>query len=770
MNSVSNTEFVASYTQFLENHITADFWALDFPETTTATMETAGVESLWLQHVHYRQLCKLKPQQRPVLLSRWSWFGCHRYVIGYSGHLCASWPVLQALPAFTAAAANACYFFWAHDVGGFTDSTNDAELSVRWAQYSVFSPILRFNSARGPYDGRRPWLLPSHDAQCAVYDALSLRQLLGPYVHSLACAAHSRCEPMAFPMYYLNTDRDEAYNCPDQFYFGAQLIVAPFLKPVDPATRLARQVVWLPKGNWYHLLSGKLYSSGWHAIYGDINDIPVFACAGAIISLSPTPHQLEFVVFPGADNSYELYSDDGTHYLTRASQAYITSVQLRHSAFLAACTCDRVKLPHFRKCSLESRVTVHVPKQQQLLSLVFRAVEPPCSVSVEVRSSSRPRANSVGRGLFRSNTAPSALSRAAVRDPPEVQWSYNADTRSIIVEPFHVCARDQVVVTVCGAPPSEQPADMQQTYCNTCTCARACNGGHFSGGPREHPAVTELRRLLSHFDAPSGAKYATEAAVLAALQLPSPPSPSPSPPPSPPSPPHTPTPRSLPPSPLLAPTQCCEQQPLPLFPVSATSVGRSTSPRHRRASRGGSRPSSPVAASPATQPPLPDPVPVELTAAQAARVFAVLTAHDAPPLCELQLTALREVLCDCGAHVSESDAALPLDGDPSRHEHVTRLHAALWNRHGLGGARLLLPYRTALPQSKAFLWERPTPAARIRYQCGERPPVTLPEEEEAETPPEHPEPPQERAQLQPVLTVGAAEVAVAATRDGCNIT
>jgi hypothetical protein len=98
------------------------------------------------------------------------------------------------------------------------------------------------------------------------------------------------------------------------------LITAPFTTPRDSGTKSSRQVVWLPEGEWFDFTTGEKHSGkGWIAKYGDLQDIPVFAKAGAIVPMGPLsgwdniapPEALTIKVFPGADNVYELYEDDG---------------------------------------------------------------------------------------------------------------------------------------------------------------------------------------------------------------------------------------------------------------------------------------------------------------------------------------------------------------------------------------------------------------------------------------------------------------------------
>ena len=112
-------------------------------------------------------------------------------------------------------------------------------------------------------------------------------------------------------MYHEHPKEENAYACPNQYYFGEELIAAPFDEAVDEETLMARKPVWLPKGVWYNFFSGKKYEGGrWHVIHGTLNDVPVFAVAGAIVPLKAEDGSLEIIMFNGK-GACDHYDDDG---------------------------------------------------------------------------------------------------------------------------------------------------------------------------------------------------------------------------------------------------------------------------------------------------------------------------------------------------------------------------------------------------------------------------------------------------------------------------
>ena len=199
------------------------------------------------------------------------------------------------------------------------------ELYLRWVQFGVFSPIFRVHSTKKAALDRRPWSKPER-VYAAAKDAMQLRHALIPYIYSMAWRAHRTGISLVTPMYYGNMEDASAFGAKDQYFFGSELLVAPILNPSDPKTGLAKRKVWDPAGTWFNFFTGELISGGgWREITAAWEDIPVYAKAGAIIPLAPkvgwggigNPSELDIFIFPGADNEFALYEDDGetTDYL-----------------------------------------------------------------------------------------------------------------------------------------------------------------------------------------------------------------------------------------------------------------------------------------------------------------------------------------------------------------------------------------------------------------------------------------------------------------------
>ncbi|MBK8050904.1 MAG: hypothetical protein IPK16_29660 [Anaerolineales bacterium] len=199
-----------------------------------------GLDPLyWLNHLHFYDLGR-DGAKRPFIFSRWGGLGNHRYPIGFSGDTVVSWKSLAFLPYFTATAANVGYGWWSHDIGGHMWGVEEGELYARWVQYGVFSPILRLHSSNNPYSERRPWAW-GLDIERASREAMQLRHALIPYIYTMAWRNTSEGIPLVTPLYWSHPEVEDAYNCPQVYWFGSELIAAPFVAPAQSDVGLSQR-------------------------------------------------------------------------------------------------------------------------------------------------------------------------------------------------------------------------------------------------------------------------------------------------------------------------------------------------------------------------------------------------------------------------------------------------------------------------------------------------------------------------------------------------
>lgn len=316
---ISDPKFVEAYFEHMlypHEKMGVDFWWMDWQQGNTSKVE--GLDPLWmLNHFHY--LDNARDGKRPLMFSRYAGVGSHRYPIGFSGDTCMTWESLDFQPYFTATASNVGYGWWSHDIGGHMCGYRDDELTARWVQLGVFSPIMRLHSSNNPFLGKEPWNYEA-EYEKSMSEFLRLRHKLIPYLYSMNYEASYNDSPIVQPLYYQNPDSNEAYNYKNEYYFGNQMIAAPITKKADSVTNMGSVNVWLPEGDWYDFFNMTAYKGNRHyKMYRNIYEMPVFVKAGGIIPMAENdghvndisnPQKLRIRVYPGADNSFDLYEDD----------------------------------------------------------------------------------------------------------------------------------------------------------------------------------------------------------------------------------------------------------------------------------------------------------------------------------------------------------------------------------------------------------------------------------------------------------------------------
>ncbi|KAK4655481.1 hypothetical protein QC762_302810 [Podospora pseudocomata] len=296
-----------------------DFWWIDWQQGTRSRIP--GVDPLWvLNHYHYLTSRRnVKTIEKPITFSRYAGAGSHRYPIGFSGDTQISWAGLQFQPEFTATASNIGYGWWSHDIGGHWGGWRSNELTVRWVQLGVFSPILRLHSSKSLWNSKEPWSFESQPGQI-IKDFLVLRHRLVPYLYTMNIRAAFDAEPLIQPMYWNHPHTEEAYHVPTQYYFGPNLVVAPITSPDDGITLTSSTRAWLPEGRYVSLFAPHIvYTGNRHIqLHRPLDQIPVLAKEGTIIPLdttptvsngTPRPEEITILLVVGKDAHFNLLEE-----------------------------------------------------------------------------------------------------------------------------------------------------------------------------------------------------------------------------------------------------------------------------------------------------------------------------------------------------------------------------------------------------------------------------------------------------------------------------
>lgn len=314
---MTDPQFVNTYFEKVHRPLEdegVDFWWIDWQQGTKSRLE--GLDPLWLLN-HYHTLDSGRSNRRPLILSRYAEIGSHRYPLGFSGDTVMSWRSLNFQPYFTVTASNCGYTWWSHDIGGHMLGVHDDELYVRWLQFGVFSPIMRLHSTSHDLFGKEPWRY-SYEAEHISEDYMRLRHQLVPYLYTMNARTHKEGRALCEPLYYECPNEKGAYACKNGYKFGTELLVCPVTSKMDAHTKTAITKVYLPKGRWTNLCTGRIYTGGQTVhVSSELHENGVFLKAGAIVPLSldkgngvDNPKKLGLLLSRG-NNSFTLYEDDG---------------------------------------------------------------------------------------------------------------------------------------------------------------------------------------------------------------------------------------------------------------------------------------------------------------------------------------------------------------------------------------------------------------------------------------------------------------------------
>lgn len=290
-----------------------DFWWIDWQQGKKSDVD--GLDPLnALNHYHF--LDNAESGQMPLILSRYAGLGSHRYPLGFSGDTAMNWRVLDFQPYFTSTASNAAYSWWSHDIGGHHMGYRDDDLYMRWLQFGVFSPIMRLHSTAIELLGKEPWKYKTEVYRYAKA-WLKLRHAMIPYIFTMNYRTHEQGISLCEPMYYSYPEIEQAYNVPNQYMFGSELMVCPITSPQHKSLNMGSVKAWLPKGRWVDIFTLRSYTGEQEIVlFRDLNTIPVLARQGAIIPLSlddgnsvDNPKNLEIWAFSG-NNTFTMIEDN----------------------------------------------------------------------------------------------------------------------------------------------------------------------------------------------------------------------------------------------------------------------------------------------------------------------------------------------------------------------------------------------------------------------------------------------------------------------------
>src|SRR5712692_4030947 len=235
----------------------------------TSHREIHNVYGMLMTRSTYEGMLKLRPNERPFILSRASYAGGQRYSALWPGDNTSDWAHLRGSIPLLLGMGLSGFPFVGSDIGGFNEAPT-AELFTRWLQAGVFYPFMRTHTMFGSPD-QEPWSYGT-EHEALNRRAIELRYQLLPYIYSVMREASESGIPAMRPLMLEYPDDERTYGIDDQFLFGSDLLIAPVLRE-----GAAARGVYLPAGDWYDYWSGEHFTGPKVLIVPvTLSSIPIF--------------------------------------------------------------------------------------------------------------------------------------------------------------------------------------------------------------------------------------------------------------------------------------------------------------------------------------------------------------------------------------------------------------------------------------------------------------------------------------------------------------
>ena len=279
----------------------------------------------------------LRPGQRPLLYSRSSFIGSHRYGGIWLGDNNSSWAQLLANIQMMPSVQMCGFLYSGADLCGFScDTTPD--LALRWLEFGLLTPLMRNHSAVGTRMQeyyRFPEVLP------AVRNMIRLRYALLPYLYSEFMKAALENTSYFRPLAFDYPDDPDAREVEDQLLLGEGLMAAPVY-----VQNAHGRHVYLPEPMKLLRLRAvddydeEILPAGHHYIRCALDEMLLFIRPGHIIPVAqPANNTAElddasltlWSFLPNGESAeYRMYRDDGvtTEY---EKKEHWKTLQIHHS-------------------------------------------------------------------------------------------------------------------------------------------------------------------------------------------------------------------------------------------------------------------------------------------------------------------------------------------------------------------------------------------------------------------------------------------------------
>lgn len=278
----------------------------------TTHREVHNVYGQLMSRATFEGLSRLRPNERPFVLTRASFAGGQRYAAVWTGDSQTDWGALRQSVSTLLGMGISGFPFVGSDISGFT-GTATGELYARWLQAGVFFPFMRSHTTFGTPD-KEPWSF-GWQFEAINRKTIELRYELLPYIYNVMQQAGETGIPAMRPLFLAFPADQSVAGRDDEFLFGPDLLVAPVLW--EAATS---RDVYLPPGDWFDYRTGQKYTGCQQInVPVTLDSIPMFVRGGGFVFRQPVvqdtdemPGKALRVLVPAVEESKSsIYEDDG---------------------------------------------------------------------------------------------------------------------------------------------------------------------------------------------------------------------------------------------------------------------------------------------------------------------------------------------------------------------------------------------------------------------------------------------------------------------------
>ena len=290
-------------------------------------------------------LLKLRPNERPLVITRATYAGGQRYAAVWTGDNSSTWDHLRISVQELMNMGLSGLALAGADIGGFALSANP-ELYTRWLEAGVFYPYCRTHTEYGSRE-QDPW---SYGNRLTDINrkSIELRYRLLPYLYNAFRETAETGIPVMRALLLDYPDDATAVEQNQEFLFGDDLLVAPVLKDGETAWD-----VYLPRGDWYDYWTDRQSTGPKHVtVSAPLGRVPIFVRGGAIV---PTQQVVQYTDQAPIDPlTFEIYPEGAP--AVRSGQAHSTgSGQASSRRYYED---DGISLDYQHGASLRETVTV----------------------------------------------------------------------------------------------------------------------------------------------------------------------------------------------------------------------------------------------------------------------------------------------------------------------------------------------------------------------------------------------------------------------------